>query len=130
MLLPQFHKLKVVDKIWGQEHWVENNKEDNYCGKLLYFKPGFGFSNHAHYSKVESWLIFSSIFKLEYFDLEKAVRLTKTLYKGDCIFIQKGVFHKLTNTGDEEGLIFEVSTFHRDEDSYRIEKGEIPEVEI
>lgn len=123
MLLPQFNKLKIVKKIWGEERWIENNEEANFCGKILCFKPGCGFSNHAHYQKQESWLIFSSIFKLEYFNFENADRLEKKLFEGDCIFIPKGVFHRLTNIGIDEGLIFEVSTFHRDEDSYRIEKG-------
>lgn len=122
-MLPEFSLPKVVPKSWGRELWIKNCQD--YCGKLLYFNPGCGFSFHAHLKKKETWMIFSSTFKMEYFNGQTSERMIKWLRPLDCIHLERGILHKLTNEGTEEGLIIEVSTFHDDNDSFRIEKGNL-----
>jgi quercetin dioxygenase-like cupin family protein len=41
------------------------------------------------------------------------------LQKGDVVYIQKGLPHQLTALSDNS-VVFEVSTEHFDEDSYRV----------
>ena len=48
---------KKVDKDWGSELWLANNKEFDYCGKILTIKPGKGTSMHFHSNKHETFYI-------------------------------------------------------------------------
>lgn len=117
---PIFSKLEVHPKGWGDELWIANNEK--YCGKILRFNKGSSFSMHYHIKKEETWCVTKGELKLEYFDLEKAERMTKTLEEGDVVHLKPCIPHKLTAL--EDSSVFEVSTQHFNEDSYRVEKGE------
>jgi quercetin dioxygenase-like cupin family protein len=116
---PVFSRLDVHPKGWGDELWITNN--DKYCGKILQFNKGASFSMHYHIKKEETWCVTKGKLKLEYFNLEKADRLTKTLEQGDVVHLAPCIPHKLTAL--EDSSVFEVSTQHFNEDSYRVEKG-------
>tara|TARA_B100000945_G_scaffold27121_1_gene18881 strand:+ start:2451 stop:2825 length:375 start_codon:yes stop_codon:yes gene_type:complete len=116
---PTFSKLQAHPKGWGDELWIANNEK--YCGKILRFKKGASFSMHYHVKKEETWAVVKGVLKLEYFDLEKAERLEKELREGDTVHLTPCVPHKLTAL--EESSVFEVSTQHFEDDSYRVEKG-------
>tara|TARA_R100000231_G_scaffold22927_1_gene21726 strand:- start:2955 stop:3329 length:375 start_codon:yes stop_codon:yes gene_type:complete len=116
---PVFSKLEVHPKGWGDELWITNNEK--YCGKILRFNEGASFSMHFHVKKEETWCVTKGELKLEYFDLEKAERLEKNLVEGDVVHLVQCVPHKLTAVKDS--TVFEVSTQHFNEDSYRVEKG-------
>ena len=116
---PIFSKLEAHPKGWGDELWVANNEK--YCGKILRFKKGSSFSMHYHVKKEETWVVVKGVLNLEYFDLEKAERLEKKLREGDTVHLVPCVPHKLTAL--EDSTVFEVSTQHFEDDSYRVEKG-------
>ena len=116
---PVFSRLEVHPKGWGEELWITNNNK--YCGKILQFKKGASFSMHYHIKKEETWCVTRGALKLEYFDLEKAERKERELREGDVVHLKPCVPHKLTAM--EESSVFEVSTEHFNEDSYRVEKG-------
>jgi len=116
---PVFSRLEVHPKGWGEELWITNNGK--YCGKVLQFKEGASFSMHYHIEKEETWCVTRGRLKLEYFDLEKAERKEKELSEGDVVHLKPCIPHKLTAL--EESSVFEVSTQHFNEDSYRVEKG-------
>ena len=59
--------------------------------------------------------------KLEYFNLETSERLERELAEGDTVHLKPCIPHKLTALEDSD--VFEVSTQHFNEDSYRVEKG-------
>ncbi len=106
----------VVHKSWGHEIIFENNEK--YCGKLLVFNKDSNFSMHYHLIKDEAWYVQSGEFLFTWIDLEKAEKKERKIVKGDCVRIRTGQPHQLKSlTG---GTIFEVSTKHFDEDSYRI----------
>lgn len=117
---PIFSKLEAHPKGWGDELWITNNEK--YCGKILRFNEGSSFSMHYHILKEETWCVTKGKLKLEYFDLEKAERLERNLVEGDVVHLVPCVPHKLTALKDS--TVFEVSTQHFNEDSYRVEKGE------
>lgn len=111
---------KRVEKSWGYELWIDNNNE--YCGKLLVFtKSENHFSMHYHISKLESWYVQSGSFILKFIDTEIGQIDEMTLNPGDCIRIERGQPHQLI-AREDNSIIFEVSTEHFDEDSYRIYK--------
>ncbi len=109
---------KRVEKKWGHELWIHNDNQ--YCGKLLVFtNSGNKFSMHYHMLKNETWYVQEGAFQFDWIDTESAERCYTQLQKGDVVYIQKGLPHQLTSLIDNS-IVFEVSTEHFDEDSYRI----------
>ena len=114
-------KPEKVDKVWGHELWVYNDEE--YCGKLLVFEEAYSkFSMHYHIIKKESWYVQEGQFKFDWIDTEDATLQTTILDVGDSVTIERGQPHQLTAL-KPNSIIFEVSTEHFNEDSYRIYKN-------
>ena len=109
-----------VPKAWGEEVVIHNG--DDYCGKLLRFRKGGKFSLHFHSKKTETFYVNKGMFNLTTIDTRTAARQHISLVEGDIVHVEKNTPHQLEAL--EEGEIFEVSTPHMDEDSYRIEKGD------
>jgi len=121
------HKIKPtvcegckVPKGWGEELIIENN--EMYCGKLLIFKKGCKFSMHYHLIKDETWYVDKGEFIYRWIDTETAETIEQKLKVGDVVRQRVGQPHQLIALTD--GEVFEVSTQHFDEDSYRIVKGD------
>ena len=109
---------KRVEKKWGHELWIHNDNQ--YCGKLLVFtNSGNKFSMHYHMLKNETWYVQEGAFQFDWIDTESAERCYTQLQKGDVVYIEKGLPHQLTSLIDNS-IVFEVSTEHFDDDSYRI----------
>jgi len=120
-----FDKTKInihfVSKGWGFEKWIVNC--DEYCGKLLYFVKGKKCSWHYHKIKDEVFYVQTGKIKVlfsEQDDIEKAESVI--LEQGDNFHVYKGLRHQMIALQDTE--LFEFSTKHFDEDSYRIIKGD------
>ena len=108
--------MKIVKKVWGEEHWIVNNKM--YCGKKLILNKGYQCSYHHHKLKHETFYIESGMVKMEF--------QTATKYKEVCILCPSESIILSPNTnhrfiGLEDSVIFEFSTQHFDSDSYRLE---------
>jgi len=119
-----------VPKGWGGEHVIVNDKENNYCAKRLFIAAGKQFSYHYHNIKHETFYIMSGCGLLYYAKPtdEAAVRNNVAnarqlpLTPGTILTIPPGLVHRVA--ADEDLWIFEASTFHREEDSIRVEKGD------
>jgi len=109
-----------VKKAWGYEIWIHNDAQ--YCGKILHFNEGGKFSMHYHLIKNETWYIASGKFLFVGIDPENANEYEMELKPGDILEVDRGYPHQLFAV--EEGDIFEVSTEHFNEDSYRVRKGD------
>lgn len=105
-------------KSWGYELWINNNPK--YCGKILHINKGKKFSLHYHLIKEESQYLYSGKLLLTYLDLRNAKKIEKEISIGEIINIPIGQPHQLLAV--EESEIFEISTTHYEEDSYRIER--------
>jgi hypothetical protein len=100
-------EIKFVPKGWGFEKWIVNCEE--YCGKILYFVKGRKCSWHYH--------------KLKYYDEDDIAYANEiVLNKGDKFHIYRGLRHQMIALEDTE--LFEFSTQHFDEDSYRVIQGD------
>jgi len=113
--------IKFVPKGWGFEKWIVNNEE--YCGKLLYFVKGKRCSWHYHKLKDEAFYVQSGQLLVKYSerdDINAAHKLI--LERGDNFHVYRGLRHQMIALEDTE--LFEFSTQHFDEDSYRIKKGD------
>jgi len=111
---------EIVEKGWGREIIFVNN--DEYCGKLLCFEKGKKFSMHYHLQKKETWYVSKGKFILIWVETDKGITHTEYLVLGDTITNERGEPHQLIALEDSE--VFEVSTKHYDEDSFRMWKGD------
>jgi quercetin dioxygenase-like cupin family protein len=114
-------QINFVPKGWGFEKWIVNTEE--YCGKLLYFVKGKKCSWHYHKLKDETFYIQSGKILLKYSDGDEMIYADEIiLNKGDKFHIYRGLRHQMFAIEDTE--LFEFSTQHFDEDSYRLERGD------
>jgi len=112
--------VETVQKGWGKEIVFVNNPE--YCGKILCFETGKKFSMHYHVQKKETWYVAKGKFLLHYIVPATGTLQSEYLNVGDVITNERGEPHQVQALEPSE--LFEVSTQHCDEDSYRIAKGD------
>ena len=112
---------KKVEKEWGYEVWLANNKEESYCGKILFIKKGKSTSMHYHLDKHETFYVLEGTLVIESLsDRDKQDhKVTMMCEQGESMEMERGRAHKLIALGTNLRLI-EISTFHKDEDSYRL----------
>lgn len=109
---------KEVQKDWGYEKWIVNDEKNNYCGKFLHLKKGEGFGRHFHLDKAETFYVGVGKVELSITDTKDRSVYKIILNEGDSYDIDRLVPHSVLAL--EDSTIIEFSTFHRDEDSYRI----------
>jgi mannose-6-phosphate isomerase-like protein (cupin superfamily) len=110
-----------VPKGWGFEKWIVNCSE--YCGKLLYLVKDKKCSWHYHILKDEVFYVQSGRVMVKFSNSDNIDDAnTIILEKGDSFHVYRGLRHQILAIQDTE--LFEFSTHHLDEDSYRIEKGD------
>ena len=93
-----------------------------YCGKLLVFekkKYRKLLNINYHLLKKETWYIQQGSFQFNWIDIEDGKHDNVNLKEGDSVLIERGQPHQLISL-EENSIVFEVSTQHFDEDSYRI----------
>ena len=118
---PKICEGECVPKGWGEEIIIANNKD--YCGKVLVFNDSGKFSMHYHMIKDETWYVEKGRFVYRWIDTDTAEVMENLLKPGDVVRQRPGQPHQLEclNGG---GRIFEVSTEHKDSDSYRVMPGD------
>lgn len=102
----------IMPKLWGHEEWIVNSE---YCGKKLVLNEGFCCSLHYHKIKDETFYIASGKVGFQLND-EHFI-----LTPGDSLLISPGTKHRFY--GLENSEIFEFSTHHMEDDSYRDEES-------
>jgi len=113
--------IKFVAKGWGFEKWIVNCEE--YCGKLLYFVKGKRCSWHYHVLKDEVFYVQSGKLLVKYSDRDDLNAAQEVVLEaGDNFHVYRGLRHQMFALKDTE--LFEFSTQHFEEDSYRIVKGD------
>ena len=113
--------VKFVSKGWGYEKWIVNCEK--YCGKILFLAKGKKCSWHYHRKKDEVFYVQSGAIKIYYgWDDNIEMASVAVLERGDKFHVTIRLKHRMVALEDTE--LFEFSTEHFDEDSYRIEKGD------
>lgn len=108
-------------KGWGYEDWIVNN--DKYCGKLLFFKKDKKCSYHFHKIKDEVFYLQSGKLIVKFADHDDLTNANEVvMLPGDSFHVYTGLRHQMIALEDSE--LFEFSTQHFEEDSYRIQKGD------
>jgi len=113
--------IKFVPKGWGYEKWIVNC--DRYCGKILHIVQGKKCSWHYHQLKDEVFYVQKGAIELSFsWDDNLEIADLRILTEGDKFHVPIRLKHRMVALEDTE--LFEFSTEHFDEDSYRIEKGD------
>jgi D-lyxose ketol-isomerase len=124
--------IKKVDKVWGREEWLVNNEK--YCAKYLYLNKGYQCSLHYHKNKDETFEVLVGTLELEVStpkvklsaDTKDAITEytihTIRLHPGEQVRLRPYTIHRFRSLTDVS-VFLEVSTYHDDNDSYRIEKS-------
>ena len=126
-------KPKFVPKKWGHEIWFANVKEGiNYCGKELFIKHGIWSSDGAHHYhriKDETFYIIKGYLQLDWVEnySDKDHFRTEILGPGEAFRVRKEVKHRFTSASLDGCTFIEASSFHSDEDSYRVRWDEVKE---
>ena len=108
-------------KGWGYELWIHN--DEKYCGKLLFFEKGKGCSYHFHKIKHETFYLQSGKLLLAYGEEDEIESVKEILLTpGDTFEVPPGLRHRMFAVEDSE--LFEFSTEHFEDDSYRVIKGD------
>lgn len=112
---------KFVKKGWGYEKWITNTEK--YCGKLLFFEKGKKLSYHVHRKKTETFYLYKGKLILRVgWDGDLSQAREFVLKEGDVYDVPVGLYHQMEALEDSE--LFEFSTQHFDEDSYRAVRGD------
>ena len=77
---------------------------------------------HYHLIKEESWYVAEGNFEYSWIDTETATVQSTLIGEGDIVDLEIGQPHQLKAL-TEGATIFEVSTKHYEEDSYRVSPG-------
>jgi mannose-6-phosphate isomerase-like protein (cupin superfamily) len=128
-VLNERHK---VIKAWGWEEWIWNSEK--YCGKILFFERGKESSYHYHKMKDETFYIAEGLVLVRYEPLIFPVPKDKfqanhewihcegiTLKAGQSFHVTPFMRHQIHGLVDSR--LIEFSTFHDDNDSYRLFPG-------
>ena len=109
-----------VEKSWGYELIRVNNKEEDYCSKILFIEKGKATSMHYHLKKHETFYVREGMLFITTIDPQTTDTNTIALLPGECMEIPRGIAHQLSAPEDEEVEFDETSTFDEVEDSYRV----------
>ena len=113
------NKPKIVNKEWGHEIWLANNEHENYCGKILFIKKGHSTSMHFHAKKHESFYILEGQLDMDIINTETTKKYEISLSQGEVFSLDRFMPHMLKAVVSDVKFI-ETSTYHEDEDSYRV----------
>ena len=113
-------KPKKVEKDWGYELWLVNDPKENYCSKVLHIKNGHASSMHFHVEKHETFYIMEGGLRVEIIDTQTTDKTMHVIGEGETFTIDRFTPHQLSPAGNNDVTFIETSTFHRDEDSYRV----------
>ena len=108
-------------KGWGEELWIANSPL--YCGKKLILKKDKKCSIHYHKVKDETFYIQSGTVQIDLYPEGYPGAVKRIIMKGgDSLHISPGTPHQFYGIEDSE--MFEFSTEHHEEDSYRLAPGD------
>ncbi len=105
-----------VEKVWGEEYHIVNSIHGNYCSKFLSLKHGHISSLHYHQDKCETFTVLAGVVNIEN-DGHDHICIT-----GDSLLIQPDDKHRFSSINGD-AVLLETSTFHKDDDTYRLEES-------
>ena len=110
---------QVVNKDWGNEIRIVSNEDNNYSGKILNINQNNFTSTHFHSKKHKTFYVLSGTLTVEIVEPDTAELMSYDVDSEETFEIEQNVAHRLL-AKDGGVTVIEMSTYHEDNDVYRV----------
>ena len=111
----------VSNKDWGNVIKIIDNEDNNYSGRILNINQNHTTSTHFHSSKHKTIYVLQGTLTIEVIEPDNAEIVQYDVDSEECFEIEQNVAHRLM-AKDGGVTAIEVSTFHHDNDVFRVAK--------
>jgi len=111
----------VTNKDWGNVIKIVDNEGDNYSGRILNINQNHTTSTHFHSQKHKTIYVLQGTLTIEVIEPDNAELVQYQVDSEECFEIEQNVAHRLM-AKDGGVTAIEVSTYHHDNDVYRVAK--------
>ena len=109
----------VSNKDWGNVIKIIDNETNNYSGRILNINQNHTTSTHFHSAKHKTFYVLQGTLTIEVIEPENAETVQYDVDSEECFEIEQNVTHRLM-AKDGGVTVIEISTFHHDNDVYRV----------
>ena len=109
----------VTNKDWGNIIKIVDNEENNYSGRIINLNENEMTSTHFHSKKHKTFYVLSGTLTIEIIEPQNGEVVSFNIDSEECFDIEQNVAHRLMAKNGGVTII-EISTFHHDEDVYRV----------
>ena len=109
----------VTNKDWGNIIKIVDNEENNYSGRIINLNQTQMTSTHFHSKKHKTIYVLQGTLTIEIIEPTNGETISFDVDSEECFDIEQNVAHRLM-AKDGGVTAIEISTFHRDEDVYRV----------
>ena len=111
----------VSNKDWGNVIKIIDNEDNNYSGRILNINQNHTTSTHFHSKKHKTIYVLQGTLTIEVIEPDNAEIVQYDVDSEECFEIEQNVAHRLM-AKDGGVTAIEVSTFHHDNDVFRVAK--------
>ena len=111
----------VTNKDWGNVIKIVDSEQNNYSGRILNINQNHATSTHFHSQKHKTIYVLQGTLTIEVIEPGNAEFVQYDVDSEECFEIEQNVAHRLMAKNDGVTAI-EVSTFHHDDDVFRVAK--------
>ena len=109
----------VTNKDWGNIIKIVDNEENNYSGRIINLNQTQMTSTHFHSKKHKTIYVLQGTLTIEIIEPTNGETISFDVDSEECFDIEQNVAHRLM-AKDGGVTAIEISTFHHDEDVYRV----------
>ena len=109
----------ITNKDWGNIVKIVDNEENNYSGRIINLNENEMTSTHFHSKKHKTFYVLSGTLTIQIIEPQNGEVVSFNIDSEECFDVEQNVAHRLTAKNGGVTVI-EISTFHRDEDVYRV----------
>ena len=111
---------QVEGKSWGNVIKIVDNEDNDYSGRLLNINQNNQTSTHFHSNKHKTFYVLSGVLVIDVIEPSNAEVVSYKIDSEETFEIEQNVAHRLR--AEEDGVtVIEVSTYHHDNDVYRVQ---------
>ena len=109
----------VTNKDWGNIIKIVDNEENDYSGRIINLNQNQMTSTHFHSKKHKTIYVLQGTLTIEIIEPTNGETISFDVDSEECFDIEQNVAHRLM-AKDGGVTAIEISTFHQDEDVYRV----------
>ena len=109
----------VTNKDWGNIIKIVDNEENDYSRRIINLNQNQMTSTHFHSKKHKTIYVLQGTLTIEIIEPTNGETISFDVDSEECFDIEQNVAHRLL-AKDSGVTVIEISTFHHDEDVYRV----------